>query len=271
MNESQVRRHVCEIVPELRDRLIELGEPGPGQCLPTSLIAAAMLKQRGLDAVIQSGHCTWRRLSVSDAAASGEEETAYFGYEWGPENPVSRALLGRGVMPEYHCWVAVLGSHPVAADYVAYQFPGLSRGTLSIAGEFVVYDHFSGHVHEAPPGRAWSMPEPGSPHVMNEADMRAAYLAGPDGPYCYMPIEEASIFAILVAQQFICRMLLLGRRVGDLWAGIPGGCPEHLRNPITAAKFANAPPRHLLAMTRSCIERASAAGHPVCTPLVTKG
>lgn len=134
--------------------LTDTGRNDEGQCAYAAVLGCVALGRRGVKAYLQAGSVLWRRIPAD--ADPGPTGCDGFGYEWMPDEPASRGLIGAGMMPEYHAWCAC----PTPAG------PGQPAAPRAV----VVID-FSARwapVAARRHGFAWEVPDPPYPLVLTE-------------------------------------------------------------------------------------------------------
>ena len=93
--------------------------PIEAMCLFWAFFTVRACRRAGLPAQLQAGTAYWPTGPVNDGEESGPN---VFGYEWDPGDPLTRAFLMRGQLPEMHCWAAVAGEPPEIIDLTARFF-----------------------------------------------------------------------------------------------------------------------------------------------------
>jgi hypothetical protein len=99
------------------------GIPEEGWCLYYAVYGTMALKKLGLRAVLQAGSAGWMRIKPEED--DGVIAT-HFSYMWTPTEPISRAALARGLMPEMHAWIA-LPDEQTIVDFTSGMFPAHAK------------------------------------------------------------------------------------------------------------------------------------------------
>jgi len=75
-----------------------------GACLYWMQLTLIALRRLGLRALPQAGTMHWRFVppEMDDGKCA-----MWFGYEWSPENDLSKFAIQHGLVPEIHCWIGL--------------------------------------------------------------------------------------------------------------------------------------------------------------------
>ena len=155
-----------KIIAEIERHVVRL-EDRPGLCLYYAHATAAVLWQRGHEAVIQAGSLQWPRVKRSED--DGVIDT-HFAYEWTPGAWDSRLSMALGNLPEMHVWVGLV-DHQEIVDFTTRHL----RASASQRG------------------MVWTATVP-PPYLWCRADQLPDWVV-------YQPNREATIYACMILKR----------------------------------------------------------------------